>query len=138
MFQTIANGAPDARCPGQTRTMLKFRLPDDLFHTCWTSFHHDHGWDSRVLLFFSPSGVKVAETNQDMLPFRHSFAFGHSPLTPSTLSPPSLNNTDTPIYVFPLDLVLSTIINRRKREKREGTSKTIEKIIKQFWGLSLT
>jgi hypothetical protein len=33
MCQTIANGAPDPRCPGQTRVMFKFRQPDDLFHT---------------------------------------------------------------------------------------------------------
>jgi hypothetical protein len=33
MCQTIVNGAPDPRSPGQTRVLLKFRQPDDLLHT---------------------------------------------------------------------------------------------------------
>jgi len=36
MRQTIANGTPDAQCPGQTRVLFKFRQPDDLFHTLKT------------------------------------------------------------------------------------------------------
>jgi hypothetical protein len=35
-FRTITNGVPDPRCPGQTRDLLKFRQPDDLFHTMKT------------------------------------------------------------------------------------------------------
>jgi hypothetical protein len=36
ILQTIVNGVPDPRYPGQTRTLLKFRQPDDLFHTLKT------------------------------------------------------------------------------------------------------
>jgi len=36
MCQTIVNGAPDPRCPGQTCTWFKFRQLDDLFHTLKT------------------------------------------------------------------------------------------------------
>jgi len=36
MCQTIANGASDPRCPGQTCVMFKFRQLDDLFHTLKT------------------------------------------------------------------------------------------------------
>ncbi len=32
MTPTITDGAPDPRCPGQTRALFKFRQPDDLFH----------------------------------------------------------------------------------------------------------
>ncbi len=45
MLQTISNGVPDPRWPGQTRTLLKFRQPDDLFHVM-------HCED---LLYFVPS-----------------------------------------------------------------------------------
>ena len=36
MLRTIANGAPDPRCPGKTCVMFKFRQLDDLFHTLKT------------------------------------------------------------------------------------------------------
>jgi hypothetical protein len=36
MCQTITNGVPDSRCSGQTRPMLKFQKPDDLFHSLKT------------------------------------------------------------------------------------------------------
>jgi hypothetical protein len=36
MTPAIADGAPDPRCPGQTRAMFKFRQPDDLFHALKT------------------------------------------------------------------------------------------------------
>ena len=32
-FKTIGNGVPDLRYPGQTRVLLNFRQPDNLFHT---------------------------------------------------------------------------------------------------------
>jgi hypothetical protein len=35
-FKTIENSVPDLRFPFQTRTLLKFRQPDDLFHTLKT------------------------------------------------------------------------------------------------------
>jgi hypothetical protein len=35
-LQTITDGVPDPRYPGQTRVMFKFRQPDDLFHTLKT------------------------------------------------------------------------------------------------------
>ena len=41
-FKTLGNVVPDPRCPGQTRVWLKFRQPDDLFHTLktmWGLFH---------------------------------------------------------------------------------------------------
>jgi hypothetical protein len=35
ILQTIGNSVPDLRCPGETRTPLKFRQPEDLFlFTC--------------------------------------------------------------------------------------------------------
>jgi len=36
MRQTIANGGPDPRCPGQTRVMFKLRQPVDPFHVLKT------------------------------------------------------------------------------------------------------
>jgi hypothetical protein len=36
MCQTIANGDPDPRNPGQTHVLLKLRKPVDLFHTLKT------------------------------------------------------------------------------------------------------
>jgi hypothetical protein len=45
MCQTIANGAPDPRYPGQARVMFKFRQPDDLLHVLKTV---------KVLLHFVP------------------------------------------------------------------------------------
>ncbi len=35
-LQTIVNGVPDSRYPGQTRVLFKFRQPDVLFHTLKT------------------------------------------------------------------------------------------------------
>jgi len=35
-FSRVGFGAPDPRCPGQTRVMFKFRQLDDLFHSLKT------------------------------------------------------------------------------------------------------
>jgi hypothetical protein len=36
MTPATADGAPDPRCPGQTRALFKFRQPDYLFHALKT------------------------------------------------------------------------------------------------------
>jgi hypothetical protein len=36
MTPATADGAPDPRCPGQTRALFKFRQPDYIFHTLKT------------------------------------------------------------------------------------------------------